>query len=76
MGDLLIRDLPTATHAELKRRAREAGMSLQAYVTELLESHTARPTMDEWLRSLDELPRHPDVSGAEAVRAGREDDVL
>lgn len=76
MGDLLIRDLPAATHAELKRRAEEAGMSLQAYVTGLLEQHTARPTIREWLRSLDELPRHPDISGAEAVRAGREDDLL
>ncbi len=73
MGDLLIRDLPAATHAELKQRAEAEAMSLQAYVTRLLEQHTERPTIKEWLRSLDELPRHPDLDGAEIVRAAREE---
>jgi len=73
MGDLLIRDLPAATHAELKRRAEAESMSLQAYVTRLLEQHTERPTIKEWLRSLDELPRHPELDGAEIVRAAREE---
>lgn len=73
MGDLLIRDLPDATHDELKRRAAAAGMSLQAYVTDLLEQHATKPTLKEWLRELDELPRHPEISGAEAVRAAREE---
>ena len=72
MGDLLIRDLPASTHAELKRRAEAVGMSLQAYVTQLLERSTATPTLAEWLDRLDELPRHSDISGAEAIRAVRE----
>jgi hypothetical protein len=73
MGDLLIRDLPTATHAELKRRASQRSMSLQAYVRQLLERSTATPAVTDWLRQLDDLPRHPDVSGAAAVRAAREE---
>jgi len=71
MGDLLIRDLPARTHAELKRRAQRAGMSLQRFVTQMLEQSTSTPTLDEWLRALDDLPRHADVSGAEAVREAR-----
>jgi hypothetical protein len=73
VGDLLIRDLPTRTHDELKRRAEVAGMSLQAYVAQLLERSTETPSLDEWLRGLDDLPTHRDVSGAEIVRAVRDE---
>ncbi len=75
MGDLLIRDLPSATHAELKRRAERAGMSLQAYVAQLLERSTVTPSLEEWLNRLEELPRHRDISGADAVRAARDDSL-
>lgn len=73
MGDLLIRDLPSGTHDELKRRAQQAGMSLQAYVSQLLERSTATPTLTEWLDRLDELPRHREISGAETIRATRDE---
>lgn len=73
VGDLLIRDLPSTTHQELKRRAGLAGMSLQAYVAQLLERSTATPLLEEWLIRLEDLPRHPDVSGADAVRAARDE---
>lgn len=73
MGDLLIRDLPASTHEELKRRAEKAGMSLQAYVAQLLEQSTATPSLAEWLRGLEDLPTHPDVSGAEVMRAVRDE---
>jgi hypothetical protein len=73
MGDLLIRDLSASTHDELKRRAELAGMSLQAYVAQLLERSTATPSLDEWLRDLDELPAYPGISGAEIVRAVRDE---
>lgn len=71
MGDLLIRDLPPDTHEELKRRAQQAGMSLQAYVAQVLDQHTATPSLDDWLRRLEELPRHREISGAEIIRAAR-----
>lgn len=73
MGDLLIRDLPPSTHQELKRRAEQAGMSLQAYVAQLLERSVSTPSLDDWLRGLDELPRHPGVSGADVMRAVRDE---
>lgn len=49
MGDLLIRDLSPETHAELRRRAQDAGMSLQTYVARLLERSTAVPPVADWL---------------------------
>ena len=73
MGDLLIRDLPADTHAELKRRAEQAGMSLQSYVTQMLARSTSTPTLADWLEGLEDLPRHADVSGAEAVRDARDE---
>lgn len=73
MGDLLIRDLPADTHAELKRRAAEAGMSLQNYVAQVLTRSTATPALSDWLRSLDQLPRHVGLSGADAVREARDE---
>ena len=73
MGDLLIRDLPASTHEELKRRAELASMSLQAYVARLLEQSTAMPSLAEWLHDLEDLPVHPDVSGAEVIRAVRDE---
>ncbi|MQA17743.1 MAG: hypothetical protein GEV09_27860 [Pseudonocardiaceae bacterium] len=73
MGDLLIRDLPVQTHDELKRRAQAAGMSLQAYAAQVLGQHTIAPSLEEWLRSLAELPRHPEISGAETIRAVRDE---
>lgn len=73
MGDLLIRDLPASTHAELKRRAEQAGMSLQSYVTQVLNRSTASPSLTDWLRGLDDLPRHADLSGSAAVREARDE---
>lgn len=73
MPDLLIRDLPAVTHAELKRRAASAGMSLQGYVARLLEAQTSQPSVDEWLERLEQLPRHRAISGAETIRAAREE---
>ena len=74
MVDLLIRDVPPAVHRELKRRAEAAGMSLQRYVSEVLEQTTSTPTVADWLDGLEDLPRHAELSGAEAVRAVMEGD--
>lgn len=73
MSDLLIRNLDETTHAELKRRAEQAGMSVQAYVSRLLAEHAARPSLSDWLRRLDELPHHPNISGAATIHAAREE---
>lgn len=73
MADLLIRGLDPAVHQELKRRAEEGGMSVQAYVSRVLDQHAARPSLSEWLRRLDELPRHPEVVGADIIEAARDE---
>lgn len=44
-----IRELDEPTHRELVRRAEAAGMSLRAYVVEVLQRHAALPTLEEWL---------------------------
>ena len=73
MGDLLIRGISPETHDELKRRAQEAGVSLQTYVARLLERSTAVPSIADWLDQLEQLPRHPSLSGAAAVREARDE---
>ena len=74
MADLLIRNVDTHTHAELKRRAEADGLSVQQYVLRVLTDHTSRPSVHEWLRRLDQLPRvNTTSSGADAVAAARAD---
>ena len=72
MTDLLIRNVDGQTHAELKRRAVAEGLSIQQYVVRVLTAHTSRPSLQEWLRRLDELaPVDTEVSGTDAVAAAR-----
>jgi hypothetical protein len=71
VADILIRDLDPAVHEELKRRADEEHVSLQVYVSRVLGQHAGRPTIAQWLRGLDELPRHADVSGADVLSEAR-----
>lgn len=71
MPDVLIRSLDAETHAELKRRAHTAGVSMQTYVARLLAEHVRRPTVEEWLHRLDELEPVKGISGEEAVAAAR-----
>jgi len=73
MADLLIRDLDPAVHQELRRRADQEHVSLQAYVSRVLGQHAGRPTLAHWLRGLEELPRHRDISGADALHEARAD---
>jgi plasmid stability protein len=49
MPNLLVRDLPDEVHAELLRRARRHGQSLQQYLTEELRRLVARPELDDVL---------------------------
>lgn len=45
----------------------------QVYVSRALDQHAGRPTLAQWLCRLDELPRHPDISGADVLREARAD---
>jgi plasmid stability protein len=49
MSNVLIRDLPDDVHATLRRRAEEAGQSLQQYLTAQLVQIADTPTMSEVL---------------------------
>ena len=73
MADVLIRDVDPALHAELRRRAESAGLSMQSYITRLLAEHVERPTMEEWLAQLDRLESVEEVRGADVVAADREE---
>ncbi len=73
MGDLLIRGISPETHDELKRRAQQDGVSLQTYVARLLKRATTVPSLADWVEQLEELPRHREASGAQAVRDARDE---
>jgi len=49
MPNVVVRDLPDDVHAELQRRARQHGQSLQQYLTEELTRLMARPPMADVL---------------------------
>lgn len=74
MPDMLIRNVPEQVQDVLKRRAKEAGMSVQGYVVQLLEEHTGRMTMREWLAEAAKLPKVPGLVAADVVRDAREED--
>lgn len=73
MTDLLIRDVKADTHKELQRRAAQTGVSVQAYVSNLLDEHAAQPSLHDWLERTKDLARHPELSGAELVSAARDE---
>ena len=68
-----IRNMPDKLHRTLKSRAAQAGMSLSEYVLRELK-RSAIPMEDEmWERFARLTPIDLGVSGAELVRAGREE---
>jgi plasmid stability protein len=73
MTDLLIRDVDPDTHKELQRRAAQAGVSVQAYVSRLLDEHAAQPSLHDWLARTEDLARHPELSGTDLVNAARDE---
>lgn len=73
MTDLLIRDVKPDTHKELQRRATQAGVSVQAYVSRLLDEHAAQPSLHDWLEHTGDLARHPQLSGADLLSAARDE---
>jgi len=50
MKNIQIRNVPDKTHSVLRRRAAEAGMSLQEYLLGLVTESSARPTVEEVIR--------------------------
>ena len=74
MPSIQVKDVPPDVHAVLRRRAAEAGMSLQEYLLGRLVEQARRPTLDEVLlrasgRSGGSVPLD---FAADAVRRDRE----
>jgi plasmid stability protein len=69
---LQVRNVPDDVHAELRRRARAAGVSLSDYVLRELERVAARPPIEEVLaRSASRRLVIPMSDVVEAIRAER-----
>jgi hypothetical protein len=69
---LYIRDMPEELRDRVKQRAVANRQSINSYLLDLIEREMQLPTLDEWLDGLDDLPKAPDVTTDEIVRAIRE----
>jgi len=72
MGTIQLRNVPPALHRELKRRAAISGLSLSAYLLQEFEAIAERPTLQEMMERLGQLPPVK-ISSKEIVRSIRED---
>lgn len=76
MPSIQIKDVPEATHAVLRRRAAEAGQSLQEFLRGKLIDEAGAPTVDEVLaraggRAGGSVPFSAAIEALEEDRAGR-----
>ena len=78
MPSVQIKDVPAETHAVLRRRAAEAGQSLQEYLRTRLIEEASRPTLQEVFarigtgeRTGGRAPFDEVVEALRADRAGR-----
>ncbi len=72
MGSLLqIRDVPEEARRGLKARAAARGQSLNAYLLDIIERETARPTVAEVLDRAAQRAERANASAAEVIAAAR-----
>jgi plasmid stability protein len=57
MPNVQVRDVPDEVHEALVRRAKQAGQSLQQYLTAQLAAIAATPTIDEMLARIERRPK-------------------
>ena len=74
MPSIQVKDVPEAVHATLRRRAAEAGMSLQEYLLARMAEDASTPTLDEVLDRAGGRAggRVPLKTAVKAVRADRD----
>ncbi len=72
MPSVQIKNVPQDVHRILRRRAADAGQSLQEYLRARIVEEARRPTLDEVLRRVGERSGGQ-VSLTEAVKAVRDD---
>lgn len=66
-----IRDVPEEARRGLKARAAARGQSLNAYLLDIIERETARPTVAEVLDRAAQRAERANASAAEVVAAAR-----
>jgi plasmid stability protein len=65
MATIQVRELPEETYEVLRRRARRAGQSMQAYMRDELVALAARPTKQEAVAAIEAiLDRQPGADPA------------
>ncbi|MGH3812867.1 MAG: FitA-like ribbon-helix-helix domain-containing protein [Pseudonocardiaceae bacterium] len=74
MTTIQVRHVPPETHAVLRRRAAERGMSMQEYLVTLLGEFASKPTVEEVLKRAGGRAggRVGLVEAAETLRAERD----
>lgn len=74
MPNIQIKNVPDEVHAVFRRRAGEAGQSLQEYLLAHLKATAAKPTVAELMARLDEAPDTGSrIAPRDAARLVRED---
>lgn len=74
MPTVQVKNVPDDVHAVLRRRAADAGQSLQEYVLKLLSDEARTPTLEEVFARIEtrDLPVLDDDAVVNALRASRE----
>ncbi len=70
-GNLRVRDVPEEARRGLKARAAARGQSLNAYLLDIIERETARPTVAEVLDRAAQRAERASASAAEVIDAAR-----
>ncbi|MDP8969564.1 MAG: hypothetical protein M3N52_03505 [Actinomycetota bacterium] len=52
MGNLQVKNIPEDVHAELRRRAAQAGMTVRDYVLGLIRRDQSMPSRQDWVASV------------------------
>jgi hypothetical protein len=66
MATIQVRDLPEETYEVLRRRARRARLSIQAYMHDQLVTLAARPTKEEAIETIEQVLVHNNASSPRA----------
>jgi plasmid stability protein len=59
---LQIRNFPDDLKEQLRARAAQVDLTMSDYVIRLVRDELTRPSMDEWLARIAELPERPDLN--------------
>lgn len=74
MPSVQIKNVPDEVHRVLRRRAADAGQSMQEYLLVLLADHTQKPTLAEVFARIDQRSGSQTTmrDAVEAIRADRD----